>query len=79
MSAVPASAAELRVLRGAREIAARGKAIGLPLIATCADMSSARPVTVGDGTPAPLGVYPLSTEGFYLQRQAQRLQQDQNK
>jgi hypothetical protein len=32
---------------------------------------------IGEGTPTPLGVYPLSTEGFYLQRQAQRLQQDQ--
>jgi DNA-binding CsgD family transcriptional regulator len=51
MSAVPASSAELRVLTGAREIAARGKAIGLPLIATCADISSARPVTFRDGTP----------------------------
>jgi len=53
MSAVPASAAELRVFQGAREIAARGKAIGLPLIATSADISSARPVRVGDGTPIP--------------------------
>jgi DNA-binding CsgD family transcriptional regulator len=53
MSAVPASAAELRVLTGAREIADRGKAIGLPLIATCADISSARPVTFKNGTPVP--------------------------
>jgi hypothetical protein len=34
---------------------------------------------IGGGTPVPIGVYPLSTEGFYLQRQAQRLQQDQGK
>jgi hypothetical protein len=32
---------------------------------------------IGDGTAVPLGIYSLSTEGFYLQRQAQRLQQDQ--
>jgi hypothetical protein len=32
---------------------------------------------IGDGTAVPFGVYSLSTEGFYLQRQAQRLQPDQ--
>ena len=68
MSAVPASAAELRVLRGAREIAARGKAIGLPMIATCADISSARPVTVRDGTPvAALFEFASDAREYWLQ------------
>ncbi len=34
----------------AREISARGRSIGLPLVATWADISSARPVTVGGKT-----------------------------
>src|SRR5262245_14726140 len=68
MSAVPASSAELRVFSGAREIAARGKAIGLPLIATCADISSARPVTVGDGTPvASLFQFARDAREYWLQ------------
>jgi DNA-binding CsgD family transcriptional regulator len=68
MSAVPASPAELRVLRGAREIAARGKAIGLPMIATCADISSARPVTIGDGTPvAALFEFASDAREYWLQ------------
>lgn len=68
MSAVPASSAELRVLRGAREIAARGKAIGLPLIATCADISSARPVTIGGGTPvASLFEFASDAREYWLQ------------
>ena len=68
MSAVPASSAELRVLQGAREIAARGKAIGLPLIATCADISSARPVTVGGGTPvASLFEFAQDAREYWLQ------------
>jgi len=68
MSAVPARSSELRVLNGAREIAARGKAIGLPLIATCADISSARPVTVGDGTPvAALFEFAHDAREYWLQ------------
>jgi DNA-binding CsgD family transcriptional regulator len=53
MSAVASSSAELRVLSMAQDIAERGKAIGLPLIATCADISSARPMTIRGGTPVP--------------------------
>jgi hypothetical protein len=33
---------------------------------------------IGAGVPRPMGVYPLSTEGFYLQRQTQRQQPDQS-
>ena len=45
--------------------------------AVCAGLDHLSGSAIGEGTPTPLGVYPLSTEGFYLQRQAQRLQQDQ--
>jgi DNA-binding CsgD family transcriptional regulator len=41
----------LVILEMAREIAERGRRIGLPLIATCADISSARPVTLSSGVP----------------------------
>lgn len=50
MSAIPTSACELRLMEAVREISARGRSIGLPLIATWADISSARPVTVGGDT-----------------------------
>ena len=52
MSAIPASSAKLRVVRGAREIAERGKAIGLPMIATCADIAARDPCAsrVGRGS-----------------------------
>lgn len=49
------------------------------IAAVCAGLGHLSGKSVGEGTPTPLGVYPLSTEGFYLQRQAQRLQQDQSK
>jgi hypothetical protein len=49
------------------------------IAAVCAGLGHLSGKAVGEGTPAPLGVYPLSTEGFYLQRQAQRLQQEQGK
>lgn len=49
------------------------------IAAVCAGLGHLSGKAVGEGTSALLGVYPLSTEGFYLQRQAQRLQQDQNK
>jgi hypothetical protein len=49
------------------------------IAAVCAGLGHLSGKAVGEGTPAPRGVYPLSTEGFYLQRQAQRPQQDQSK
>lgn len=49
------------------------------IAAVCAGLGHLSGKAVGEGAPLPLGVYPLSTEGFYLQRQAQRLQQDQDK
>lgn len=49
------------------------------IAAVCAGLGHLSGKAVGEGTPAPIGVYPLSTEGFYLQRQAQRLEQDANK
>ena len=47
------------------------------IAAVCAGFNHLSGSAIGEGTPVPLGVYPLSTEGFYLQRQAQRVQQDQ--
>ncbi|WP_119300111.1 hypothetical protein [Dongia deserti] len=49
------------------------------IAAVCAGLGHLSGTAIGEGTPVPLGVYPLSTEGFYLQRQAQRLQQSQDK
>ncbi len=49
------------------------------IAAVCAGLGHLSGKAIGEGTPAPRGVYPLSTEGFYLQRQAQRPQQDQSK
>lgn len=68
---------------GAAKASMRSAACGLGtsstvIAAVCAGLGHISGTAVGEGTPAPLGVYPLSTEGFYLQRQAQRLQ-DQNK
>jgi DNA-binding CsgD family transcriptional regulator len=51
MNAVPSSPSEQWILDAASDIAARGRSIGLPLIATCADISSAHPVTIGGNTP----------------------------
>jgi hypothetical protein len=45
------------------------------IAAVCAGFDHLSGSAIGQGTPTPLGVYPLSTEGFYLQRQAQRTQQ----
>lgn len=47
------------------------------IAAVCAGFDHLSGSAIGEGTPTPLGVYPLSTEGFYLQRQAQRIQPDQ--
>jgi hypothetical protein len=49
------------------------------IAAVCAGLGHLSGKAIGDGTPVPLEVHPLSTEGFYLQRQAQRLKQDQGK
>jgi DNA-binding CsgD family transcriptional regulator len=51
MSAQPHSSCDLGIIEIAQEIAAIGRTIGLPMIATCADISSARPVTIGHDTP----------------------------
>ncbi len=51
MSALRSGESELVILDLARDIAARGKQIGLPLIATCADISSARPMLLSNGVP----------------------------
>jgi DNA-binding CsgD family transcriptional regulator len=51
MSAVRSNVSELVILDLAQEIAARGRQIGLPLIAACADISSARPMMLSNGVP----------------------------
>ncbi len=51
MSALRSSESELVILDLARDIAVRGREIGLPLIATCADISSARPTVLSNGVP----------------------------
>jgi hypothetical protein len=45
------------------------------IAAVCAGLGHLSGKAIGDGTPMPRGVYPLSTEGFYLQRQATRPQE----
>lgn len=67
MSAMPASSAELGIMESAREIAARGRAIGLPLIATCADISSARPATIGGAPVATLFEFAKDASDYWLQ------------
>ncbi|HEV8391084.1 MAG TPA: hypothetical protein VGQ35_14635 [Dongiaceae bacterium] len=47
------------------------------IAAVCAGLDYLSGAAIGEGTARPLGVHPLSTEGFYLQRQGQRPQQDQ--
>jgi hypothetical protein len=69
---------------GATKASLRSSVSGLAtsstvIAAVCAGLSHLSGKAVGEGTPVSLGVYPLSTEGFYLQRQAQRLQQEQSK
>jgi DNA-binding CsgD family transcriptional regulator len=51
MNAIPSSPSEQWIVDAAHDIAARGRSIGLPLIAACADISSAQPVTIGGNTP----------------------------
>jgi DNA-binding CsgD family transcriptional regulator len=51
VNAIPAIPSEQWIVDAAQQIAARGQAIGLPLIAACADISSAHPVTIRGNTP----------------------------
>lgn len=68
MNAVPASPSEQWIVAAASEIAARGAALGLPLIATCADISSAQPVTIGGSTPvAALFQFAADAREYWLQ------------
>src|ERR1044071_1478002 len=68
MSAIPSIPSDQWIVTAANEIAARGQAIGLPLIATCADISSARPVTIDDGTPvASLFEFAKDIQEYWLQ------------
>jgi LuxR family transcriptional regulator, quorum-sensing system regulator SdiA len=68
MSALPSSPSERWILDTAHEIASRGQAIGLPLIATCADISSARPVTLRGGRPvATLFEFAKDIPDYWLQ------------
>lgn len=68
MSAMPMTADDLRLMEGVREISARGKSMGLPLVATWADISSARPVTVGGETPvSALFEFASDARGYWRQ------------
>lgn len=68
MSAIPMSAHELELMAGVHEISARGQSMGLPLVATWADISSARPVTVGGSTAvAALFEFARDARGYWLQ------------
>jgi LuxR family transcriptional regulator, quorum-sensing system regulator SdiA len=68
MSAIPSMPSEQGLITAANEIAARGQAIGLPLIATCADISSARSVTVDGTTPvASLFEFAKDAREYWLQ------------
>jgi DNA-binding CsgD family transcriptional regulator len=51
MNETPSSSLEQWIIDTAQQITACGQAIGLPLILTCADISSTRPVTVRGNTP----------------------------
>lgn len=51
MNAISSSSFEPAIIDSAQEITARGRAIGLPMIATWADLSSARPATIGRNIP----------------------------
>jgi hypothetical protein len=69
---------------GATKASLRSSVSGLAtsstvIAAVCAGLGYLSGKAVGEGTPTPPGVYPLSTEGFYLQRQAQRPQQEPGK
>lgn len=68
MSAMPMTADDLHLMEGVREISERGKAMGLPLIATWADISSARPATVDGETPvAALFEFAKDARGYWRQ------------
>lgn len=68
MNAMPSSSFEPGIIDTAREITARGRAIGLPMIATWADISSARPATVGRNIPvATLFEFATDAREYWLQ------------
>src|SRR5262245_25112521 len=68
MNAIASGTTELHLIETAREIAERGRAIGLPLIATWADISSAKPVTVGRDTPvASLFEFAKDARDYWMQ------------
>jgi DNA-binding CsgD family transcriptional regulator len=68
MNAVTSSSLEQWIIDAAQEITARGRSIELPLIATCANISSTRPVTVRGGTPvAALFDHPQDAGDYWLQ------------
>jgi DNA-binding CsgD family transcriptional regulator len=68
MNAILSSPSEQWIIEAAHEIAARGQAIGLPLIATCADISSARPVTIQGSKPvAALFEFAKDAREYWLQ------------
>jgi LuxR family transcriptional regulator, quorum-sensing system regulator SdiA len=68
MNALTASSLEQWIIDAVQEITARGRALGLPLIATCANISSTRPVTVRGNTPvAALFDHPQDAREYWLQ------------
>lgn len=68
MSARPSRPSDGLILAAAHEIAAQGQAIGLPLIATCADISTARPVTIHGSKPvAALFEFAKDVPQYWLQ------------
>lgn len=68
MSALPTSSSELRLMGVVREISAQGRSIGLPLIATWADISSARPVTIdGETAVAALFEFARDAREYWMQ------------
>ncbi len=68
MNAMPSSSFEPAIIDTARAIATRGRDIGLPMIATWADISSARPATVGRNVPvAALFEFATDAREYWMQ------------
>jgi DNA-binding CsgD family transcriptional regulator len=69
MNAMPSGSFELALVQSAHAIAERGRLMGLPMIATWADISSARPATIGGNTPiATLFEFATDAREYWLQR-----------
>jgi LuxR family transcriptional regulator, quorum-sensing system regulator SdiA len=65
---MPSNSLEPAILAATREISARGRTIGLPMIATWADISSARPATIGRNIPiAALFKFATDAGEYWLQ------------